>query len=181
MKITSIKKTVHRCAYVHDLRDGRQPAIRECENRACKDCPYYADCLTDERLRIMKDALALIERMESERDAALAKVPRWISVKDRLPENEECVLVIAQYDGYFRKPFRTVMTAFHTNGKTIVGESVYSWEEGSVEMEYDEEADDFVVPEGWWEDVQCSDEFSQVDAKVTHWMQLPELPKEETK
>lgn len=70
------------------------------------------------------------------------------------------------------------MTAFHTDGNTYAENSDYNWTEGSVEMRYDEEADDFIVPEGWWEDVQCGDEFSQVDAKVTHWMPLPEPPKE---
>lgn len=71
-----------------ELINGRtaeeiKTAIVECENRACKDCPYYADCLAGEtKLQITKDALALIERLESERDAALAKVPmvhaEWI-------------------------------------------------------------------------------------------------------
>ena len=33
-----------------------------------------------------------IEHLESERDAALAKVPKWISVKERLPDTQEIVL-----------------------------------------------------------------------------------------
>ena len=140
-------------------------------------CPYLntPNCW----LPVKSDALALIERLESERDAALAKVPKWISVEEYLPENEECVLVTVLHDGYFGKPWRIVMTAFHTDGKTLADESVYNWSGGSVEMEYDEEADDFIVPEGWWEDVQCGDEFSKVEYKVTQWMPLPELPKEE--
>ena len=167
-----------------NMINGRTPeeiktALRECGNRACKDCPYYADCLAGEtRLRITKDALALINHLESERDAALAKVPKWISVKERLPENEERVLITERHEGFYGKPWCVVMTAFHTDGKTFAEDSDYNWSEGSVEMQYDEEADDFVVPEGWWEDVQCGDEFSKVEHKVTHWMPLPQPPKE---
>lgn len=132
-------------------------------------CPYLnvPNCW----LPVKADALALIEYLE-------ARIPEWISVEERLPENEECVLITALYDRYYGKPYRTVMTAFHTNGKLPAGQSLYNWEEGSVEMQYDEEADDFIVPEGWWEDVQCGDEFSMVCAKVTHWMPLPETPEE---
>lgn len=166
-----------------ELINGRTPeeikqALKHCNEpvpTACTGCPYNGTCL-EHAPEI--DALALIERLEAERDAALAKVPKWIGVEEYLPENEECVFVTAQHDGYFGNPWRTVMTAFHTDGKTIAGESGYNWSEGSVEMEYDEEADDFIVPEGWWEDVQCGDEFSKVEYKVTHWMPLPEPPKE---
>lgn len=60
----------------------------------------------------LKDAL-------DERDAALAKVPKWISVKDRLPEEKECVFV-HYVDGWMTK-------AFMLGGKwyTISGET--SW------------------------------------------------------
>ena len=48
-------------------------------------CPYYALC--KKRFPpVMRDAIAMIERLESERDEALAKVPKWISVEERLPE-----------------------------------------------------------------------------------------------
>lgn len=114
----------------------------------------------------------------TERDAALAKVPGWISVEERLPENEERVFITERHEGFYGKPWSVAMTAFHTDGKTLAEDSDYNWSEGSVEMQYDEEADDFIVPEGWWEDVQCGDEFSMVNGRVTHWMPLPELPKE---
>ena len=172
-----------------ELINGRTPeeiktALELCNmisNRKniCESCPYNGECTPEGKPdQPGWDALVYIQRLESERDAALAKVPKWISVEEYLPENEECVFVTVLHDGYFGKPRRIVMTAFHTDGKTIAGESGYNWSEGSVEMEYDEEADDFIVPEGWWEDVQCGDEFSKVEYKVTHWMPLPEPPKE---
>ena len=47
------------------------------------------------------------------------------------------------------------------------------------DMDYDEECDTYIIPEGWWESVEYAEEFSAVDDKVTHWMSLPDLPKEE--
>lgn len=86
-----------------ELINGRTPedfkdALMRCGRRHCKaesgDCPYYIDCLVGAtRLKLMKDAFDYIRYLESERDAALAKAPRWISVKERLPRCGERVLV----------------------------------------------------------------------------------------
>lgn len=61
----------------------------------CNFCSYQIDCISEDGDPgvINRDALALIERLESERDAALAKVPKWISVEERLPRCGERVLV----------------------------------------------------------------------------------------
>ena len=72
-----------------ELINGRTPeeikaALCVCTSaEACNlyGCYYSAD--NDCRTTLMRDALALIERLESERDAALAKVPKWISVEER--------------------------------------------------------------------------------------------------
>lgn len=47
----------------------------------CNFCSYQIDCISEDGDPgvINRDALALIKRLESERDAALAKVPKWIS------------------------------------------------------------------------------------------------------
>ena len=86
-----------------ELINGRTPeeikrelrwAVFTCGSINCEDCEYYESICshtTDERLA--PDALALIERLESERDAALAKVPKWISVKERLPVKQYRVIV----------------------------------------------------------------------------------------
>ena len=50
-------------------------------------CPYAE---TDCELAIMKDALDLLRAQE----------PGWVSVKDRLPENEEMVVCYTPCDGY---------------------------------------------------------------------------------
>lgn len=80
---------------MEELINGRTPEEIKAGLKACTTakvqgygcnipCPYLntPNCW----LPVKRDALALIERLESERDAALAKVPKWISVKERLPE-----------------------------------------------------------------------------------------------
>ena len=171
------------------LINGRTPeeikrvlewAVCACGSMVCEECQYYKSVCSHENLeRIAPDALALIQHLESERDAALAKVPKWISVEERLPENEKDVLIFGWRDGIGGKLWPVVMTAFHMDGKVLAQDSSYAWSEGSIEMEYDEDADDFIVPEGWFEDVQCADEFSMVyDIRVTHWMPKPQPPEE---
>lgn len=97
----------------------------------------------------------------------------WISVKDRLPENEQSVLVCVKrknYSGSGQEYYKFIMQAFYTDGKHTPEESGYLWEE-----EYDEK-----IPKGWWEDCYCSEEFSPLDKdmEVTHWARMPEPPKE---
>lgn len=106
----------------------------------------------------------------------------WISIKDRLPENEHDVLVAVRRKWYDcpSEYYKFVAKAFYTDGKHTTEESNYIWEFGICgNFQYDEENDAYVIPEGWWESVDYSEEFGAVDDEVTHWMELPELPKEE--
>ena len=74
-----------------ELINGRPPeeikaALKHCIEPVpygCEVCPYNETCL-EHAPEI--DAIALIDRLESERDEALAKVPKWISVEEREPE-----------------------------------------------------------------------------------------------
>jgi hypothetical protein len=104
-------------------------------------------------------------------------VQEWISVDERLPENEVDVLICAQRRYYKGGTIPVVSIAFHTDGKMKTEESGYNWDLGNVDMEYDEEADAYIVPEGWWESVRYGEEFSAVDDFVTHWQPMPQPPK----
>ena len=83
-----------------DLINGRTP--EEIKRNLswlvrCNNCPQNHEYGCDYENRTKEcqttdDALALIERLEAERDAALAKVPKWISVEERLPEKHQVVL-----------------------------------------------------------------------------------------
>ena len=96
-----------------ELINGRTPEEikRWVDGRAtCNTCPkeHEVGCEDGERTedcQMTIDTIAYIERLESERDAALAKVPKWISVKERLPKYVEVALVYAyRYSGGIAEP-----------------------------------------------------------------------------
>lgn len=121
------------------------------------------------------DMLREVER-EVKEAPTLTPPNEWISVEERLPENEKDVLISFKRKTIHGKEYFCVGMAFHTDGKTTIDDSNYCWDNDNVDMDYDEEADSYIVPEGWWETVDFSEEFSAVDMPVTHWMPLPAPP-----
>jgi hypothetical protein len=76
-----------------------------------KECPYKPDC---DGSQILKDALALVQQLES-------RVPRWISVEERLPSEHISVAVYID-EGAGRY---WIQTAYLNGGKwRIPGEFV---------------------------------------------------------
>lgn len=89
--------------------------LDHCGEDGCKDCPYVQDCtMTDGFSELAKDSLAYIQQLEAENertmscyDAAVcesadvaAMLPKWISVKDGLPE-EHVVVLVARDDALY--------------------------------------------------------------------------------
>lgn len=102
----------------------------------------------------------------------------WISVKDRLPECETEVFVLAVSSYGNKTVTKTVTTAMYEDGTKPEDESQWTWED--VSMDYNEETDQYIIPEGWWEYRHYGESLNYaVDDKVTHWMPLPEPPKGE--
>lgn len=102
----------------------------------------------------------------------------WINVNDKFPENEKDVLICVKRKNYdSNKYIRFVSKAFYTDGNHNTEESIYTWD--NCNFDYDEETDSYIIPEGWWEAVDYSDTFGEVDDFVTHWQYLPSLPEED--
>ena len=95
-----------------------------CHELACTKCPYWLTKGCAEVLQ--EDAKVCIQQLEQ-------SVPRWISVEERLPENDDAVLIM-------------------DNGIGMGYYNIYSDE---------------------WTDCETADTI-----RVTHWMPLPEPPKE---
>lgn len=109
-----------------------------------------------------------------EEDATI--VPQWISAKDRLPEPETEVLAVCVRNGY-----RFICPVIYEDGTKLTQDSMWSWYELDNYGTYSEENDDYFVPEGWWENRQFTPDDvynNPVDCAVTHWMPLPEPPKD---
>ena len=167
-----------------ELINGRMPeeikhvtewACFSCGGLECDECEYRDACTIENRDRAVPDALALIERLEAERDAALAKVPKWISVKERLPESGVHVFVLCEIRANGGVIRRYVCDGFH----------VEAWKEKAgrysedCALAYNDEDDEYYLEEGWYEVIKNWEEYDSVtiDDFVTHWMPLPEPPR----
>lgn len=102
----------------------------------------------------------------------------WISVKDRLSENEQAVLVYVKGFYTTQKNETIMLTSIYTDGKHSVGDSDYYKKWSWTDYEYDEETDEFIIIEGWWGVTEDLDNMIWISGTVTHWMPLPEPPKE---
>ena len=100
----------------------------------------------------------------------------WHRVEDGLPESGTHVLACCEVRGIYGYKSHYVCDAFHTDNKSIP----CSYND-DIDSEYDEETDEYYFPVGWWEVIKNWDDYSCVAINdfVTHWMPLPEPPKED--
>ena len=100
----------------------------------------------------------------------------WISVEDRLPEAEKEVWIACKTKpgGYLYQ-----CVGFYIPHGFYQEDSDYTWDWEAL-GEYSEERDDYYINEGWYERVHNWDDYGAVVIGdfVTHWMPLPQPPKE---
>lgn len=102
--------------------------------------------------------------------------PRWKNPDTELPKVETEVLILYLNDigGY------EITTAHYENGNVFSEDSEWNWEDLPDCGTYDEEQDDYRIPEGWWEYRHFNpDEVynNKIDRPVVGWMTLPKKPK----
>lgn len=111
-----------------------------------------------------------VDKFAEEAARLYAKLPRWIPVTERLPENDVHVLLSCKCGaGAY------VCDGFHTE-KYSTPTQFYE----DIDADYNEDTDEYYFPEGWWEVIKNWDDYScvAIEDKVTHWMPLPKGPEE---
>lgn len=101
--------------------------------------------------------------------------PVWRHPDKNPPEVEEEVLVL------YRNEFGEygITTGHYENGNIFSEDSKWNWIDLCDWGTYDEELDDYRIPEGWWEERHFNPDDvynNQIDMPVVGWMPLP--PKE---
>ena len=114
----------------------------------------------------------LVKKHEAQRKnlIALMNAHDWIPVTERLPKSGVHVLLACKCGGS-----SYVCDGFHTEKFSL---EIAVWED--IEADYNEGTDEYYFPEGWWEVIKNWDDYSSVaiEDEVTHWMPLPDPPKE---
>ena len=102
---------------------------------------------------------------------------RWRDAKTEPPKSGEHVLATCEIRLLNGSKKRYVCEAYHAEKHSISGCKYLS---DTDCYDYSEEDDEYYLKEGWYEAIHNWDEYESVVIEdfVTHWMPLPELPKE---
>ena len=96
----------------------------------------------------------------------------WHVVADGdFPECEKEVEITVERH-YEDKVYIFTCRAIYEDGNMWREDSGYNWNNFD-NVEYDEEKDDWKVPEGWFESVSYAEEFAVIDDFVIAWRELP--------
>ena len=103
----------------------------------------------------------------------------WISVNDKTPESGQHVLATCEIHSLYGYKKQYVCEAYYAKEHSV---SEGKYPEDIDCYDYSEEDDEYYLKEGWYEVIHNWDEYGSVVIGdfVTHWMPLPEPPKEET-
>ena len=97
--------------------------------------------------------------------------PVWRDPDKDPPKVETEVLVL-----YRRYDYLGITTAQYEDGNVFAQDSEWNWEDLTDWGTYDEERDDYRIPEGWWEYRHFNQDDvydNKIDCPVVGWMPLP--------
>lgn len=109
--------------------------------------------------------------------AVIPDAQRWRDPDKDPPKVETEVLILYRRYGYLG-----ITTAHYEDGNVFSENSEWNWKDLPDWGTYDEERDDYKIPEGWWEYRHFNQDDvynNKIDCAVVGWMPLP--PKEITK
>lgn len=158
---------------IHIIEKDIQIDVRSCTNEEVHKF-ITALNMAISALREQEDPKAVLV----EHYIKVPEKPKWISVEERLPDAEQEVRVLckASWDSCYRYQCQ----GFYEPKGMLRENSNYGWDYECC-SEYSEEDDDYFVNPGWYERIHNWDDYSAVGIadEVTHWMPLPEAPKED--
>lgn len=103
--------------------------------------------------------------------------PVWRDPETDPPKVETEVLILYRCNDYMG-----ITTAQYEDGNVFSEDSEWNWEDLPDFGTYDEERDDYRIPEGWWEyrHFNPDDVYNnKIDCPVVGWMPMPEKLKKE--
>lgn len=148
-------------AYIREQAEESQKAFEELGGES----GIYADAYNE-----------LAEDFRKIPAADVEPVRHWIPCSERKPEPETEVQAVCRRGGV-----SFVCPAMYEDGTVLKGDSIWNWNNIEEYGLYCEDADDWFIPEGWWEYRQFNDDDvynNQIDCAVTHWQPLPKPPEE---
>lgn len=150
-----------------------EPVLKQLKEElmSLRDTTEVLTC--EESVEIEIDELKKLPIIDSEKI-----IPLWRDPNKNPPKVEEEVLILYRNEisGY------GITTAHYENGNVFSEDSKWYWEDLPDWGTYDEERDDYRIPEGWWEyrHFNPDDVYNnKIDRPVVGWMPLP--PKGEQK
>lgn len=136
-------------------------------NKLRKKCSVRTNMFKEMHGEHLDTAISALEKQKSS---------GWIPVSEILPQNEERVLICTNRKRFDGKVIQIRTTAMYEDGTMCTNDSGFCWEDSN--FDYNEEADDYIIPEGWYEQNMYCEVFGVVDDFVIAWQPLPEPFKE---
>lgn len=97
----------------------------------------------------------------------------FIPVSERKPEQGIYIVVITTVVD--DKEYKRQAIAQYVPARTLNADDFLHEDSDFESLEYDEEADIYFVPEGFWENTETADYFGML-SNVTHWRPLLDMP-----